>query len=361
MRITWVDNLKALGIFLVVFGHILPNQYISSFHIPLFFFISGYLFDRDKYDFPQFFRKKFFTLIIPYLFFAVASFLFWYFVVRNVGLGGKALAIDPLKPIIGTLYGICFGDYRTPINVALWFLPCLFVTETSFYFVKSRWALIAFAVLGYLVVLLPFRLPWGSDISMAAIVFYGAGYFYRKDVINLPLIAMPFLFILSAGFCYLNGTVDMNGLEYGNPVYFYISAFSGILLCSELCRHLKKSRVLEYIGSNTIILVGMMGFAWYAVNGGWYIAFHHKIEQPGLAFSFALAVLQIGLTIPAIYVINRWLPFVLGKPTGLKSQLQPRERIPPRFQSSCCPWFLYIQKPPCPMLHLAVWCFRQYP
>lgn len=46
-RYTWIDCIKGIGIFLVVLGHIYKDNYIGlwiySFHMPLFFMLSGYL------------------------------------------------------------------------------------------------------------------------------------------------------------------------------------------------------------------------------------------------------------------------------------------------------------------------------
>jgi len=319
MRINWLDNLKALGIFLVIFGHMLPNshlrQYIYSFHIPLFFFVSGYLFDRSKYNFGQFFRKKFSTLMIPYLFFATLSFLFWFFIVRNLSISGWALAIDPLKPLIGILYGIGSGDWRVPMNAPLWFLPCLFIVETVFYFVNNRYYLIIFAVLGYLVTFLPFRLPWSSDVAFAAIVFYGMGHFYKDTWMSHK--ALPLLFTFHFAFCFLNSPVDMNDLLYGNIFYFYISAYLGVLFYSTLCKIIKKNRVITYVGSNTIIIIGLVGIARFILNGLSYTLFGIKhIEQLGLGFTLAATIVQISLIIPVIYCINKWFPFILGRHVG---------------------------------------------
>ena len=51
-RLNWVDQARGWSIFLVVYGHNFPvlESYIYSFHVPLFFFISGM------------FHKKEFTL-----------------------------------------------------------------------------------------------------------------------------------------------------------------------------------------------------------------------------------------------------------------------------------------------------------
>lgn len=301
--------------FLVIFGHMLPDshlrQYIHSFHVPLFFFVSGYLFDRSKYNFGQFFRKRFSTLIIPYLFFAPLSFLFWFFIVRKLSIRGLALKIDPLKALIGIVYG--GGEWMIPINGPLWFLPCLFVVEIVFYPVRNIHFLMLFVILGYIVTFLPFRLPWSSDVAFVGIVFYGMGHFYKDTWLSHKV--LPFLFAFHAVFCFMNSPVVLADREYGNMLYFYISAGSGVLFYSELCKFIKKNVILEYVGSNTIVLIGLVGTARFILNGIWYIFFGTQLEQKGLGFALVASILQIGLTIPAIYCINTWLPFILGRPT----------------------------------------------
>lgn len=57
-RIAWVDIAKGIGIVLVLIGHISQNKnlhyFIYSFHMPLFFIISGYLYSEKE----QYVRKK---------------------------------------------------------------------------------------------------------------------------------------------------------------------------------------------------------------------------------------------------------------------------------------------------------------
>ena len=78
-RLTVFDAAKGLGILLVVFAHInyTPEAliYIYSFHMPLFFLISGIFFNSKKYTFGQFVKNRFFRLICPYLFFYSAILL----------------------------------------------------------------------------------------------------------------------------------------------------------------------------------------------------------------------------------------------------------------------------------------------
>ena len=83
MRLHWIDALKGFGIILVVFAHYtLPvalDTYIFSFHMPLFFFVSGFLFNIVKYteSATNFVKGRFRSLIIPYFAFAVLTLLFY--------------------------------------------------------------------------------------------------------------------------------------------------------------------------------------------------------------------------------------------------------------------------------------------
>ena len=53
-RIDWLDSLRAFAVFLVIVGHKTDSTYLEqviySFHIPLFFWISGFLFDQSRYS-----------------------------------------------------------------------------------------------------------------------------------------------------------------------------------------------------------------------------------------------------------------------------------------------------------------------
>ena len=69
-RIQWIDFAKVLGIWLVVYAHTpkpLFGEHIFSFHMPLFFMISGYLYKirNTKDELKHVVR----TLIIPYILF----------------------------------------------------------------------------------------------------------------------------------------------------------------------------------------------------------------------------------------------------------------------------------------------------
>lgn len=74
-----IDIAKGIGIMLVVLGHLNTPlcPFVYQFHMPLFFFISGWLFKDTYLDAKRVFcEKRAKSLLIPYVFFYVVAFLF---------------------------------------------------------------------------------------------------------------------------------------------------------------------------------------------------------------------------------------------------------------------------------------------
>lgn len=63
-RIEYIDVFKGIGILLMVIGHIgygnIVRTLIYGYHMPMFFFISGYLYDKSKskLKFKEYILKK---------------------------------------------------------------------------------------------------------------------------------------------------------------------------------------------------------------------------------------------------------------------------------------------------------------
>lgn len=88
-RLTALDSLRGFGILLVVLGHASRSaslvSWIFSFHMPLFFIISGMLFHERQ--FLDSFKKKVTRLLIPYLFFGIVTFVYWALIERRFRVG----------------------------------------------------------------------------------------------------------------------------------------------------------------------------------------------------------------------------------------------------------------------------------
>ena len=82
IRIAWLDQLKGFGIILMVYGHNFPvlEEYIYSFHMPLFFIIAG-IFHPKKMNILTI-KKRVQQILLPY--FLWSSILFGYLLVENL-------------------------------------------------------------------------------------------------------------------------------------------------------------------------------------------------------------------------------------------------------------------------------------
>src|ERR1041384_5770408 len=123
-RIEYLDMSRGIGILLVVLGHndlgaVSPfaHKVIYSFHIPLFFFLSGY-FINTSISFFDYFKKRFHSILKPYLF----TILLIYFVSVSFEKMGFQNALGRIaKALYGSIHYIDWGQ--------LWFLPHLFVVS----------------------------------------------------------------------------------------------------------------------------------------------------------------------------------------------------------------------------------------
>jgi len=336
-RIEWLDNLRAVAIFFVVLGHTvgLPEvveKLIFSFHMPIFFWISGLfakLSIRDE-TFGGFIRKRWRKRLIPYVSFSAISYITWFFLFRHFG-SQAAHNISPLRPVIGFFYGNGINDWLVT-NTVLWFFLCLFVTEIFFYFVvKVRstlgmvLVLAGFSLAGYLDVYFNppdgFRLPWNVDIALTAVVFYGGGYLSKGYVLGQMkasswrwlVMAMGLIFYVT--FSLLNRKVALVAGVYGNYAFFYLAAFSGICFWTELAYVIPTSRLLSKIGQNTLTIFSLHLLVFPFITAilvyGFMMPPQLKFESASL--SVAYAVISILVLLPVSDVINRYLPFILGE------------------------------------------------
>lgn len=127
----WIDVLRALGIILVVLGHVSkePNTviFIYAFHMPLFFLLSGFLFNRHRYDLRTFIIRRSQKLLLPYAFFYLLTLLWWWLVECNFS-PPVCSGITWWQRLIPLMWGSNINGWMSH-NIVLWFLPALFSTE----------------------------------------------------------------------------------------------------------------------------------------------------------------------------------------------------------------------------------------
>ncbi len=122
-RTLWIDSLKAIAIFWIYLGHFGDNgkqlyQLAFSFHIPLFFFISGIFYKRCESlsDLLSIIRNGFTKLMIPYFAFSIISLAFFSLYNNSTFDQFKEMSLQILPAIRNQIFA-----------GSLWFLPCLYV------------------------------------------------------------------------------------------------------------------------------------------------------------------------------------------------------------------------------------------
>lgn len=330
-RIGWIDNLRGFAILLVVIGHSgsLLNNYIFSFHMPLFFFLSGIMFKKTN-EFTSFFKKKNRTLVIPYLFFSSIFYLFWLFFERNktfVDSGlflSEGLTYSPLTSFIGIFYS-AGGKQFMYWGVHLWFLTCLFIALIIFYFMvklsklKLSIVIIVSFILGILLTKYsPITLPWSIDVAFVAVTFIGFGYLIKEWLLkiefktNKTLLLVSIFFTIGVIVSLLNGKIDMRINHYNNPILFLIGSISGILLYTILFKNFSEKYCLKWLGINSLLI--------YALHlklepFAWAVPFLPKLlhDYTGIIGALWISGWEILISIPIILFFNRYLYFIFGK------------------------------------------------
>lgn len=277
-RLSWVDVARGIGIILVIYGHTLGSSghryLIYSFHMPLFFFLSGLVFrSREGESYKQSLVKDIKRIMIPYFIFAFASLILWFIILPPEGQNLNSI----FKQLIGIIYGNASHGYLA-INTVLWFLPCLFITKQIFWFLSKlprnilALSLILFSIIGYISSLYfsNLRFPYGFETALTGIVFFGMGYLwnYLPEKVNINIdkyiIFLCSIFVFTTvyfadlNFQIYGLQVDMRLNRLNNYFYFYIAAISGILTTIFLSKIIDKNKVLEYLGRNTMPL-----FIWH--------------------------------------------------------------------------------------------------
>lgn len=282
-RYIHIDIARGIGILLVVLGHnwIVTQdgakgelyEMISSFHMPLFFLLSGVFFKDDQ-------------KIWPALLKGVDSLLKPYFVTLTmIGIVLIPLkGVSPLKYFVGVAYGagpmIAWGP--------LWFLPHLFalhlfslvlLDRTKLHqrpiWVKSA-VLLTLLTIGYFLITVFWEmplivldkqinlpgLPFSLDLVLLTGFYFLLGFLLRKQLTDFEF-NLPSLLLAVASFFFIHlqfdDTIDLYFRIYDHLGISTLSALLGIYIVISLSKLFsganRFSRLFSYIGMNSLFIL----------------------------------------------------------------------------------------------------------
>lgn len=315
---------------LVVIGHINYantgiKEWIYSFHMPAFFFVSGMMTNLSSYDNnPKLFICKHINrLVVPFFLWAL---VFAKFSWPNIA-----------KISYGSYYCISHAGALT----SLWFLPVLFVSILLMYLIhrchisnlNRVFIIIATFAIGFIIPHVKIGYPWSLNVAFVALGFMLLGHLLktlifdtRMFIVNKGKTGLIFCFVFllvcfAFTFVYIfnnidKGTVLMGNARYGNSLLFLLSSFSGILLTMFFSIFIdsilngRDVRILSFIGQNTLCI-----FAIQKPFIQLFRPFFQGVSMPDIVVLFIVTIFTLVLTCICSLFFNKYLPVFVGKQT----------------------------------------------
>lgn len=326
-RIVWLDYGKAIAIYLVVLAHTAlykpAEGFIYTFHMPFFFFMSGYLFSYSKYpSYMEFVKRRFRQLLVPYVVINMITYLLWLLVLRSVGsdAGEDVGALSPL------MAAVTVNATEMVHDVPLWFLAALFMVENLYYLLyrNARYRVVVTLLLLLLAVLNntynTVRLPFCIDISLVALLFYRLGNVMREKG---NILFKWYLFVLSAvvtvAVFMLNGKVAMHANYYNNIFLFIAGGVAGCYSMAYICKQLQllcgDRALVQTIARNTLPICAFHLIVFAVIKGImlYLLGLSPDILSGTFLPNALFALLSMAVCLIVARVVDRFAPFVLGK------------------------------------------------
>lgn len=332
-RIHWVDYTKAVAIWLMVVCHfgLRPwelSRWIYIFHMPAFFFVSGYLDKGAPLTFALF-KKYFRQILVPYFFFSVCALsTCWiapYYHPELFGVGSVADSF--VRSVVGMLLmDNTVRSYSLMPEGALWFLVALFEVKVLFALMclcRNKCKVLVPMILLALLFVFRMHIPFFTlDSAAMAVPVYAAGYFFRRfDLIERVKGLWACLVVAAALWLYmgfiapLNGNVSMNMAFTGrNAVMFYVNGILGSMALIFTCKLLpEKSSLLSRVGTCTLVILATHS---YVIRLAKLIAVYVLRVTPGTMplwyiILFSFFALAVGVYIDKF--LTRYWPKAVGR------------------------------------------------
>lgn len=257
-RLDYIDVFRGLGIISMVMGHIgfggEFDYFIHAFHMPMFFFISGFFY-RNDYRIGEYITKKAKSLLIPYISFG--AFHYVSFIILN-GFSAKPL-----------IHLFTINTHGMPTSAgALWFLTALFWADIIYFLFDRwniKWLIIPLVLIGSISdQVLPYPLPWALSASFVGMGLYWFGEMSKKyedritKLLNMNWWQILVVGVITTGAIFLNGDINMREGRYAFIPLFWVNALLSIYLGISISKLMCKTNQIKWlisIGKNSIVYV----------------------------------------------------------------------------------------------------------
>lgn len=277
------NTVKGIGIFMVVFGHVCSNfpslvGFFYLFHLSLFFFVSGYLWNEEKYgDNPwQNFAARIKNTWERY-FFAAATFVLLHNWFIDIGVLVNVERHTKDQMVISLITSSMLNCTEIMAS-AMWFIPLVVISSTVFSaFVmlgrkiegkfsnrNCKYLLIAVlsvlsGILGHYTTSRGWGFHYNMQVTFLVIPIYAAAYFLRNAISDIKrclkwYLALPLCVLLVYGMRNFNWVVELGRYQVCESLWiFCLVSFSGIYVSLYVAKLIGKVKYLSsyfrYIGT----------------------------------------------------------------------------------------------------------------
>lgn len=308
-RINYIDTLRGLCMLSIVWYHTDHPDFLNyPYYNATLFFVSGLLYKPTSWG--MFFKKKFFTLLIPFAFF----YLIYYGFLLATNYAKYHTVSKEIVFSIFDVFRLYSGTDGYTCNYPLWFIWALFwvqlMTNLMGQILKKRVYILILAFLIYIIGIeyanhVP--TPFMIGRSFTFLIYYVIGYAFCTKFIGIN---NPSMYMMISLFAF--GLLRYIGLNCPNGILnclgFITIAITLLMFC-KMIADLPLVYLFTYFGIHSIIVFGMHDmyltiFRIITVN---------LIGEMNLMLGFANWVLTLLLMFPTIVFINRYIPFCVGK------------------------------------------------
>lgn len=306
----------------IVMGHLgigRINSFVFTFHVPIFFLISGY-FLSDKLTTREYIKRKGKQLIIPYI--ITCIFIIGGTTIRGI-IQTRSLenVVENVKTwTLASIYGSGTIEYSSPFYMkqigATWFFLALFLALIIVrFFITEKYAfcwIIIIAYCGYKMTDILW-LPFSIQAGMTASLFVYIGWLSKKKKLFEKAVPFP---ILSGMICIWLFCIIFGGQLYlvrnyfGNGLLDIIGALCGSYLVILFAKKIEEntswlSLILEFYGKNTLLMLCCHAFELKVISWEWvWKFFGDQLKLQNFSVVCILIILKLLFCTLGIYLIK---------------------------------------------------------
>lgn len=279
---TTISIAKGIGICLVLIGHFTfikeVRRFIYCFHMPMFFFLSGYLFrDRGISELPRYIWRKVKSLYVPFVFCNVFA-LFFHNLFCRIGVYEAAEAFTSVRQLLTYIIKIFLCIKMEDIVAPLWFLPILMAVSIAYYMIRnvakmsgrqeqvtSLIVLLGYAIAYFLTYIGKSTGLWRALILVGiGLCMFHLGHVYgmKEESIRVFWHNKIVVLICLLVEIRLSFIVDINMIQmrFSNPVVFMVCAVLGINIVMYIAEVIRNDEgriqeVFRFLGNNSLIIL----------------------------------------------------------------------------------------------------------